>query len=296
MARNNIVAVTDQLAGSGSVGAIVMWTLAGGIDVGELQQAWEAENLPTTWLPTATSPEVAFSRAVKRQDEKRRLIRPAPDNGFIIVQEQIGKHAFDWNGKPECHVFLDKAGRVCCEPSEHPIGDAVRVDYDYFLDNLVAQDVSAWFTSLMPRVDALSMRSSGGVYFVPAHQIAVWKRVVAAVRASTDHTMYEIPAMPSEEAASALFDALAEECNGAAQAIEDECVAADVKLGARALKSRIVVTDQVKSKIERYEKLLGTQMTELRSRIDRLKAGLTRAVLKAEGGDKNPLADFADLL
>lgn len=292
MSAAKIVAVTDALK-DGSTGSIVMWSLNGGLNMSRLQISWSCLGLPEEWLPESCSPEVAFSRACKDQEQKHQLVRAHPKGGFVIVAEKMGDDAFDYSGKADCHVTLNKIGRVVCDPSDHPVAQAVKDAFDLHLEQPMTVDASAWLTGLMVRLDAVGLRATGGVYFIPAHRMAVWEKVREAIEKATTHTIYDIPAMPSDRAAEALLDALAQECTSAASEIEEECKADDAKLGTRALKSRIAATENVKSKIQRYESLFGAQLTDLHVRLDRLKAALTTAVFKTESGVSNPLGDFA---
>ncbi len=290
----SVVAVDEHVP---SAGAIVWWRLSGRVDYEALKTAWLAEGLDEKEMPTACSPATALRRAANTLREARRLVRPlGRGNGFAIVKERVvGPASGDAEPAPEleydvlCKVTLDAVGRVKVEgvsayddTSEfiERMRREVSVAYDAALGQLETEDFSNWLVRLMPRLDALGLRDTGGVYFIPPSHSGKLASVARVLGAVTNHSINRVPAMRSDEAVSAILDALTAEATAEAEAMEKELD--DAKLGAKGYQNRITACDAVESKVARYEALLGCKLDEIRERLETLRANLSVAVLKAD--------------
>lgn len=283
MQVNGVVAVTEGIS---TAGAIVWWRLSGSVDASRLRDTWEAEGLAAHLLPDTPSASTAIRRAVNEQREARRLVRPLDGGkGFAIVLESVTGDTLDYD--VACKVRLDAVGRLKVEPSYHPLADAVRADYEKHLTELSGQDISAWLVGLMSKVDGVGLRDTGGIYFVPRHGIDQWRQIARALREASHNTVYEVPALKSDEAVDAILDAISAEAAAEADSMEKDL---QTDLGQRALETRMGRCDSVEQKMTRYEGFLGRRLDELRGRIIDLRAQLTVAMVKvdiAEGSDSS---------
>lgn len=276
---NSIVSVGEDLVTQ--AGGVVYWRMAGDVDPSALQEEWEARNLDTAHLPTPPGPDAALRRALAEFQARRVLVRPLAHKGqWTLVEEHIVddgtlRHA------QTCTAKLDALGRLRVEP-EGDLSNRIFDEYVRHLTVLTPQDISAWVIDQVERLGAVSLRDRGGVYFVPRSGLTEWNQIVAALRACSDHRFYQIPAMPTEDVVTAVLDAVREEAEQAAAAIEAEVANGDLK--SRALTTRADRCTAVAQKIATYEALLGTKMEDLRRRFDDLQASIAVASLAAMGG------------
>lgn len=266
-------------------GALVYWSMSGTTNIDDLGAAWDDAGLDQKLIPLMPSPETALRRAVKEQASKRILVRRIT-NGWALVNEKAEGDSLDY--AVMLRVKLDKVGRLAFEEGpawEHD--DRVKIDinsaYLRSMDELSQTDMSGFLVKLVDSVAALRLRETGGFYFIPKTALHAWRSYAGAIRASSDHTISEIPALTSTEAIDAVLSALRTEAEGAAVAMEEELAAEE--LGAVALRNRSVACEKMADKVSKYEKLLGVAQTELRDRLDTLKVNLATAALMAGGSD-----------
>lgn len=270
-----------------TAGAIIWWRLSGPVFLERLREAWANAGLSARLLPDNPSPQVALTRAASEQGGTRRLIRPmAGGKGWAVVDEV-----------PQADgtlVYATLAQLTLKEGKLHildgtdmtPRSDGLtaaeilklRDDFEAFQKQLTINDVSAWLTKLVkPELKAVSLRDTGGVYFVPREYLDTYGKMVKAIYGASEHLMFEVPALKSDEAVNAILDALLREADGECESMETELDTGNLK--KRALQARKEKCEGLRLKVEEYEKLLGRSMTAVRERIDNLKASVVDAAL-----------------
>lgn len=263
-----------------TTGAVMYWHLSGACDLGKLATAWKAQGLDEKILPGTPSETVALSRAAKSQANKHTLVRQHPEGGWVIVHESKTETSLDYtlglrvriekdeNGKPK--LLATKPQGACDMEEIGRVLREIRAEYDRALTELSSQDVSVWIVRLASwHLQAVALRETGGLYFVPSTHIETFKKMKAAIKAATSHVIYEIPAMHSDEAIAAVLDAIVNETETALVEIQNEVTAKD--FGTRGIKSRLNALDEAKEKVIGYSKLLGRDLTDLTKRIGKLR-------------------------
>jgi len=280
-----------------TAGAIVWWRLSGTVDYAALEAAWQAAGLDEKDLPSACTAATALRRAAHDLKEKRRLVRPlGRGNGFAIVREKVTNAQAELDYEVLCKVTLDGVERLKVEAVNgtdevvERIEKEIRASYDQHLSALESEDFSSWLVRLMPKLDAVGLRDSGGVYFVPHSSVERLGDVAKVLREVSGHIVNRVPAMRSDDAVDAILDAIAQEAEQEAARMEADIEAA--KLGSRGFENRIANCDAVESKVTRYEALLGRQLDALRERLVALRANLTVAMVKADSEGGESLADL----
>lgn len=274
-----IVAVTESME---TAGAIVWWRLSGSTDGYALRKAWDEAGLPEELVPELPSAEKALRRAVMEQRERRRLVRPLEGTkGWAIVDESATGEDLDYS--IAIRVTVNKIGHADVEPAGATGADEIKVAYNRHLEQLAQTDISTWLVGLAARVRAVALRDTGGVYFIPREQLALWRLMAGALSAASDHRVFEVPALKSDEAVEAVLDAVAREAEAAAQVMEEELE--KESLGERALRTRTERCGAIEEKLQTYEKLLGTSLDALHDRLESLRANLAVAALAVMAGD-----------
>lgn len=273
-----------------TAGSAVWWRLSGGLNLAALEAAWLAEGLDPDLLPHAPTPAVALCRAAKTQAGPRTLVRSLDaGKGWAVVAERASGENLDY--AVEARLYLDAASQLVVKPAEHKRAAELKASYRRHLEDLIQADVSPWLCKLMNSVHAVSLRDTGGVYFVPRTHLDHWKSMVKAIRAASSHVVLGMPCMRTDEAIEAILDAISQEVAAEANALDAELARsadpdADApKLGDRALENRLAKADRVKAKVAAYEGLLGQGLDNLHSRLDEVKAKLARARLALDGNN-----------
>lgn len=276
-----LVSVTDQAIPR--AGAVVFWRLSGGVSLAALSAAWVDTGLPAEWLPSAASPATALQRAMSELKGPRRLVVALPNRaGWVLKRTvpvgQASDDTLDVEFTTELRVRLDENDALVLSPAGHPDEGKVRSAFARELAELSSADFSPWLARLMlRRLDAVGLRDTGGVYFVPQHAMDDFGLVMSVLQTETAHSISTIPALKSADAVAAISDALAGEVRAAAADIE--AYFQEGKLQERAVAARVKKLHELEAKMGRYEALLGRKEVELTTELVALR-------------DKLSLADF----
>lgn len=288
-------------------GRLVWWRLQGTLEHDVLADAWTAEGLDEDLLPNVPGEHRALRRVLQRLRNARAgrlLVRPLGRGaeGFALVHEEAAGRDLD-------HAIVltavmaderDEAGIRQLDVAPGPQVEALGVvrsswaaggpqaELQYLFAAACTEhdsgSTSSWLTWLMPRLQAVCLRDKGGIYFVPRDQLATWGAIVGVLREVSDHAMFQIPALRTQDAVDAILDAVTEEAAALATRIEEELNGAE-ELGKKALATRLRYCDQALNKVAKYEQLLGAKLDDIEQRIDDLKANVSQAILMVEAAD-----------
>lgn len=279
--------ITDTVE---TAGAISYWRLASDTSLATLTAAWKKHGLAEDVLPKPPKDEVALGRAVADMAGKRMLVRPLARRGaWGIVEETVTE-------RPGMTPRLDHAtlvnvffrqGQMVVEQAQGTW--AQRNDYDMRIlaefsrhrNSLAHSDISSWLLDVAAKLGSVSLRDSGGVYFIPRVNVSTWDKVAAALE-ETGSIIFRIPAMKTADAVAAITDAISAEAEALTAKMEEELLAeGDDALGKRALKTRAESALMLLDKLATYEDLIGKQL-DIRKRVEMLSANVAAAALTAE--------------
>lgn len=269
--QHGVQIVTDAIPGS--TGSVIYWRLSGEVEVAELARKWAELDLDADLLPGRPSPAVALRRAMGAQKEKHLLVRGVKGAHFL-VRERVG--ADDPEYAPELRVSLNAGGLPAFDKPEHPACAAIRAAFADCLDRLSDTDVSCWLVKMARHLDAVPLRDSGGVYFVPAHRVAEMMKVREALSRASYCRVHALPAARSEEVVAAVIDAVTTSVEAEAKAIEEEL---STPMGERALETRKERLATEYERVARYEALLGVKLVSLRASVELVEEQVCRAAL-----------------
>ena len=287
---------------SQACGAVSYWRAGGDVSIEALRTAWIDAGLDEKLLRKEPDPKTAFRRAVLAQQsrkvvnktsEMRTLVRPqAEAHAWAIVEEFVEE------GKPPVYETLSIAKYTDAGPVFTHVGDyASRKETlsQKIMDAFAAQsglydssDITNWLVKMAYDRGAVTLRDSGGVYFIPKAAMDFWNRAATVIESVTNkaHRVFRIPAMRNNEAMAAIIDAITHEAEQLVALVEAEMVATgDDALGKRALKTRQAQASEMLKKVEAYEKLVDQQLT-VRSRVEELQAAIVAASLTADTGEE----------
>ncbi len=255
--------------GLGLAGAICFWSLSGTMSLEDLQDSWAAEELDPKFLPVIASPANALGRAVAVAADKRTLVRPLKQGLWEIITETI----VETDDGPrtghthECRVEL-VAGTPSVTPAEHRLAAGILRGFAFHRTRLTHMDVSAWLSVTVARMaDSVGLRDRGGVYFVPADRVDLWRRVTRAVEAASANRIFEVPAVKTDGAVEAILASVRRDAEFELQELETY-MAGDVSTkGLNSMDRRASAT---RAKIAHYAALLGATLPDLNQRLETL--------------------------
>lgn len=271
MKHSKLVAIDDTIG----CGAIMYWTLTGDVKHSDLKAALVGAGLGHL-CPKQVTEEQALKRALDEVKDKRVLIRNLKGKGrWAVVLETVDGDALRYAELFRATVVGDTLNLT---RRDFPTGDSeaakvmqtsVRIAYEHAMTVLAQRDISGWLSKqVVPALDAVALRDSGGVYFVPKDKVALMDKIAGVL--GTEQTIYRIPAMNAATAADAVLAAIETESTTAITEIET-WLADNTERQERSIKAREGIMVEVKEKLTRYETLFGRRMTEMHNRLAKVR-------------------------
>jgi len=259
-----------------TAGAAVWWELDGEVPHQVLEGLGEGLGLDPSKLPSKPSAEVALRRAMQTAGDRRRMmVRPLTKRGAWALVDET-RQGEDLTYNVELRARLED-GQLRLTPDDHPRAAAVAATFDRAQRWLTASDISEWLIATARRLKAVPLRDRGGMYFIPQAQLAEWEQVRRALAAVSDHTLYQMAALPTAEVIQAVLDGVEREAQ--AQIAEMDRELNEGEMGKRALASKAKACTGAAEKVRYYEGLLGRALPALHERLEGLQARLAAAAL-----------------
>jgi hypothetical protein len=288
-AAPNVIAIhDDDIIDKASLGRIVFWSLAGYVVLDSLTAALLAEG-STAIPPEEVTAKVALHRAVETVAGTLKgheaLMRKRGD--WAIVRKPTEKMA-DGGGKEIAYPIVATAkidnGALVVETTEGPdLRAQLEATFAASKQVLAPADIGHWLCAKLRALDAVSLRDSGGFYFLPADRCEKWDKLVAGVRKASSHALHAIPAMRTQDAVDAILAAVTTETLAECEAIAKDIAVSG--LGKRALETREASLAGSLEKLGRYESLLGARLDGLRDAIDKATASVAVAKMALAAED-----------
>jgi hypothetical protein len=276
------------------VGAITYWRLTGDVNGDDLNNALRGTGLSDESLLKLTTPRRALRRTLQEHARGNVFMRAGKSGGGLyLVQQSQGDDGPVFDAMVEARLNLAGIPAFTISPDYAPghtdqededIEAKLRERFWHHIWHVAAADISSWLIDQARQCDGVTLRESGGVYFVPRDRLDEWQQRVEALHAETACHVYMVPAMDSQQALDAVVAALIAEATAFSGSLQTDLDSGD--LGERALKSR---ADQAKAHLEklaRYEQLLGAvaaqRLTALRDGIMEQQTNAIAAALSVE--------------
>ena len=274
----------------GVCGSVSYWRASGSVSIATMAKAWDAAGLDVALFRKAPEPETALRRAVldlaKREtindkSERRVLIRPQKEASTWAVVEEIVQEGAKPVYTPLVIVSFDGTSGPRVEQSLGSYAQTLQIEATlkaaYFAQQglFAPEDITGWLVKLAYGHGAVTLRDSGGVYFIPRPAMEFWNKAADAIQSASAHKVFRIPAMRNDEAVAAIIDAVTQEAEQEAQKINDEIMAG---LGDRAIETRKDRIAALLTKVGSYEELVGQKM-KISERLESLQASVATAKL-----------------
>jgi len=147
---------------------------------------------------------------------------------------------------------------------------------------IASQDIGSWLCRKLQALDAVSLRPTGGFYFLPQPSVGKWEKLTRALKKVSKHSVFSLPAMKSAGAVEAILQAITNDTETACEKIGEEIPTA----GKRALEARQKTTEELLARASKYESLLGMKLEGLREVLNKTRQAVATAMLMASSGDE----------
>jgi hypothetical protein len=300
--NHGIISIDDKELDKNACGRITMWSLNGDVTVEALAKALKDAGSPAI-PPEAPTAIVALHRAVdvvaKASKAKTHQIRRGHwaivNKGAVVTSEdEAPADPVDPNAptlpappdsRPGDRKLVYNVEAIARVEGDNLVvegeGEAlIRAAFDAAKATLAPTDVGNWLCDKLTALGAVPLRDRGGVYFIPRDVVQKWEKIVVALKACSGHVVHKIPALRSADAVEAILAAVTADTRAACDKITGEI--ADGSVGKRALASREEQTAELLARVERYERLLGQRLDDLRGVMAETGKAIAVAILAAD--------------
>lgn len=237
-------------------GAVVFWSLGTSSSVDLIRQGWE--QIGPAWGRLAPKERnkvgilhdalsVVFPRSLLRPLEKREGFAVLHETRFKDEVSTICTHA----------VAIDESTEYIDFRRGYDMALRQRVVHEYDQQKQLVKPIQV-ATALIACVNELagvSLRPSGGFYWLSDAALPTWDRLVAVVKAAGKNNIYQITHNFDAESIRAVRDAVLAEAEKEADAILSAVESGE--LGERGLKSQARAAENLQRKVQEYERILG---------------------------------------
>jgi hypothetical protein len=254
-------------------GVLSYWDLGQETDPDTLRQGLDDLGYRGMSLNHRTYP-MALKAALGLIDIPKTIVRKLKRDGqgrdgYAIVREDVKVDENEYDTVATARVDAD--GQVTVERGWGTVDEyQLRQKTAHFRRVLPAGSVSQVLVGLTQTLGGVTVRPTGGLYFVPAHKLDAWKAIAAVVeRSATDGTENHISVVPFEFNSGTLRDirrAIIAEVTAEAKEIADE-----LRQGFKddaAVTRRAFRACQLRAKTGEYERLLGETLVACRQALD----------------------------
>jgi Family of unknown function (DUF6744) len=187
----------------------------------------------------------------------------------------------------------DAEGVIDAQRESQQVTDELMPYWRQYRDLFIARDLSEMMREIVDEMNAVSLRQSGGVYFVPASErdsLFRLRQLIADIPQAPglDPFVCALGVPDAVEAKRGLSRAvhagLLDEINSLRRDLGRLSESGD-RLREKTISQRLVIYKRLKAKAEMYQELLGMRQDEVRAEI----AGLEREALNLLAADSVPL-------
>ena len=254
-----------------TAGAMTYWSLGQQTDPAILQNGLSQLGLPD-YVPKPRSWPMSLKAALAEMFAKpEELVRPLKNrkkDGYTVVVEEKGKYENTYT----------REVNACVDPEDGRVSITVGYADEYQLQRLTnhyhrvlpASSVSDMLTKIIEHLGGISLKTNGGLYFIPEEQTGKWKDVIMVVEAAAvEPTTNDLSVVPLEMNTMTLRDikrSICCEMESAAERLRKDI--AENNLGDEALLNRAVRASQLRDRIRQYETILGEALGVCHQHID----------------------------
>lgn len=294
----NLVVISESNTEINYLGKLAWYTISElKINYNQLQDLFLKNNLDFKYLPKSISPKDAFRRASKLAESKKieldknrflnLLVREIPNLDKEKVVRQIVREVVDSANQrlqylPIVTMVLEKEfiytynKETLYQPEEKAVNQVLE-EFESSKENYNAQHVRSIIMDILADLQQVSVRPSGGVYFVPENFKTETSSLQNMIRDLSQYctkdkcTMWTVPVIDVDEQRKMINESLQENIKSDSYNLINE-VAEIIKSGRKVSdKTAQKYIDQVKAlkvKVKEYETLLEAEITGVQGTMD----------------------------
>jgi hypothetical protein len=263
------------------LGDLVWWTLGdAATDRATLVSTWTGAGLLATLLPEPPTAEKALKTAVRtcQVGESERLIRLGKEDEQAIVyalvrEQRLGDGSL--SHAQEARVILQRASeQISSDNPTHELAARIQNAFRQLRNTHTADDVRRAIVKALQSFHAITLRDSGGVYWVPRTHSEDVRRLERAISRLGTSVLSVLPVHDTVEGAKALGAA-------ARGSLEDELRALRAELEefkttpperSSTLERRLQLYAELSAKAQLYRDILKVQVDDLNQDLDGMAA------------------------
>ena len=258
-------------------GTIVFWSLTGGTNLSTLRERMEEVGLPDI-VPEEIEDAPALRRALGSIYSGRR-IHIEPMEGIRGMYSVVD---VDASGiLPEYTPFLRTgviAGELEFRPEEFEDADRIHAAFQQEKENVPAAKLGQMLVRLSEKCRGVSLRPSGGFYWIPNEHAETWENAATAIRSANPAcSLFRVRTTTDTSTVDAVCESVVLQVTKELEKMQEEIE--DGVLGKRALGSREARAIQLDEMLDEYESILGKTLTSLREQADDVGATAALALL-----------------
>jgi hypothetical protein len=307
MKSKEYVVVSD--ADKNIAGATVYWSLTGVVDLQDILEACEQEGIPEERWPDEPSLELVVSRAADHVASS--LSVPGDRSRFVVLP--VGRRTGVWEVHQQVQVPLDDEGKKQTIKDEKMVrvevvkngngmkkanvsayhdGDAVmmveqiREAIPKFQGLLLSVDISGWLLEMLDKyVDAVSLRRSGGFYFVPQDRMERWQAIDRIIQAVSQHRLEELPTIKTDRVIETILGAFRREVEETMKKEVEEYLEGG-EFSTRGLNAIEEKLAELEERTKHYASFLGVALPDLEEKAVMLRGAAAAARIVKKDADK----------
>lgn len=282
-----ITEIEKQTAAGPHTGDVVWWTLEDvEVDAPAFRADWIAKGLPAGLIrdPSLVSAlrrsakEVIRNGLLSKTDDEELLFRRVNRKGgksiFAIVREKHGAQKNDYSHVVQIAIDED-TGQLFSDDPASAVVQAVSATYSRLAGKILAGTVRSLIINTIRHYGGVSMRDSGGVYWVPARFSGEVRALRTVVHALGHSTFDILPIHDSVEGnktlAATARNSLGSQLADLKAEMDKWTAAGKARVGT--LDARLIEYAEIAERARMYADILSTEVEDILSGLDVLTAG-----------------------
>jgi len=285
--------VQDQLAQAGGkpLGSLLWWQLNGNrIEHDQLEDLARRHGLNDKYLPSEIKPAQAFRRACRHATTKMpvgMLLRPIGESADEIVVGLVNERpdavARDIDYDLVSRVVFDKrSNAITCDVENGVVWELQQL-YRHHMA-LTTEDVRHMLSAFLSEA-GVSLRDSGGVYFVAAPYQATLDALCRVVEAVGKNTTFQLPIVDTAATRSVLREVAKQSLDDEVQQLQAELLRFEAdKVRQSTLERKLDGFEELRSRVTLFARVLSFKAEALNDKIGAIQSSLRRQL----AGDNRP--------
>lgn len=274
---NSLVASQSLHAQTGGtfIGSLVWWSLNGNhVTHARLKELATQHGLPERFLPKEVKPTSAFRRAWRHASTKlpaglllRQIDETETGIHVGLVEEQADSQAHQLAYDHLVTIAYSKDHQTIQASGQHHIVDQIRSLYAHHQE-LTTRDLRSMLSSFVSEA-GVSLRESGGVYFIPSAHKGTVEAMAATLQSISHNDLHRLPLYDSPLAQDVLNGVAVATLDDEVRKLSEELEAymGEEKTRKSTLKKRLDVFDSLRSRVNTFAGVLSFKADDLLDKV-----------------------------